>query len=292
MRKFALCTVALCTVMVTSASAAEFTAVDLAKEEGKFAANSVKNGMRAAFLEFFAAQSWLLRPEPVDAQAWIRGRPDPPIVLDWRSQRTILSASGDLGFSTGPSIYRSKVEPKAPAAHGEFFSVWQKQQNGEWKVYIDHGISHGATATPDALPATALIALDLMALKAGSPDYDAEKDFLERTRKMGSPAAYVDSVSNQTVLLRDGMLPINGKVGVAEFVNSKDGNWAWSPKVQGTSRAGDFAYVVGSYSGTTKIGEAAKGQYVRVWVRDSSDDAQARWTIAGDVMTPQSPPKQ
>ena len=130
--------------MITSALAAEFTAVDLAKEEGKFAAYTVKNGMRAAFLEFFAAQSWQLRPELADAQAWIRGRPDPPIVLDWRSQLTILSASGDMGFSTGPSIYRSKADPKAPSAHGEFFSVWQRQQNGEWPVLIDHGISHGA----------------------------------------------------------------------------------------------------------------------------------------------------
>ena len=57
MHKYILFAATLCTVMITSAFAAEFTAVDLAKEEGKFAAYSVKNGMRAAFLEFFAAQS-------------------------------------------------------------------------------------------------------------------------------------------------------------------------------------------------------------------------------------------
>ncbi|MEO8384169.1 MAG: hypothetical protein ABI583_02920 [Betaproteobacteria bacterium] len=292
MRKLALCATTFCTVMMTSAIAAEFTATDLAKEEGKFAAYSVKHGMRAAFLEFFAAQSWLLRPEPVDAQAWIRGRPDPPIVLDWRSQRTILSASGEMGFSTGPSIYRSKADPKAPASHGEFFSVWQKQQNGEWKVFIDHGISHGPTTTPDALPATPLIALNLVALKAGLPAYDAEKDFTDRSSKMGSKVAYDHSVTNQSVLLRNGMLPITGKANVADYVNSKDGNWNWAPKMQGTSRAGDLAYVVGNYEGTTRNGETTKGQYVRVWVRDASADTQVRWTIAGDVMTPQPPPKQ
>ena len=291
MHKYILFAATLCTVMITSAFAAEFTAVDLAKEEGKFAAYSVKNGMRAAFLEFFAAQSWLLRREPVDAQDWIRGRPDPPIVLDWRSQHTILSASRDLGFSTGPSIYHSKADPKAPAAHGEFFSVWQKQQNGEWKLFIDHGISHGAGATPDALPTTPLIALDLVAVKPGSPAYDAEKDFIERSGKVGSAAAYFDSVTSHTTFLREGLLPISGK-GVVEFVNAKDGKWAWSPKIQGISRAGDFAYVVGSYSGTTRNGETANGQYVRVWIRDARNDAQARWTIAGDVMTPQPPPKK
>ena len=62
--------------------------------------------------------------------------------------------------------------------------------------------------------------------------------------------------------------------------------------MQGTSRAGDLAYVVGSYDGTTRNGETAKGQYVRVWVRDAGGGAQARWTIAGDIMTPRPPPKQ
>ena len=55
MRKFiqALCLSTASATMVASASAGEFTAKDLANEEGKFAAFSVKNGMRAAFLEFF-----------------------------------------------------------------------------------------------------------------------------------------------------------------------------------------------------------------------------------------------
>ena len=57
MRKYALCAATLCTAIMSSVIAAEFTASDLAKEEGKFAAYSVKHGMRAAFLEYFAAQS-------------------------------------------------------------------------------------------------------------------------------------------------------------------------------------------------------------------------------------------
>ena len=40
MRKYALCAATLCTAMMSSVIAAEFTAADLAKEEGKFAAYS------------------------------------------------------------------------------------------------------------------------------------------------------------------------------------------------------------------------------------------------------------
>ena len=293
MRKFiqALCLSTASATMVASASAGEFTAKDLANEEGKFAAFSVKNGMRAAFLEFFAAQSWLLRPDLVDAQAWLRGRPDPPIVLDWKSQNTILSASGDLGFSTGPSIYRSKADPKAPAAHGQFFSIWQKQKNGDWKVLIDHGISHGPSATPDALPTTPLIALDLAAQKPGGTVYDAEQDFIDRTNKADSKIAYESSVTSRTILLRSGEFPVSGKTAAIAHVNSKEGTWSWTPKLRGASVANDFACVVGSYVGNTVKGEKQNGHYVRLWVRDVGGEAPTRWTLAAEMLTPEPPPK-
>jgi ketosteroid isomerase-like protein len=286
----AACVVALLLALLTAASAAsrEFTAKDLAAEEGRFAAYSVKHGMRAAFLEFFAEPSWLLRPEPVDAKTWLRARPDPAIDLDWKSQRTVLAASGDLGFSTGPWLLRSKADPHAPAAHGQFFSVWQKQNNGDWKVFIDHGISHGPTATPDALPATPLVALDLAAQKAGggvSGD-DAERQFIAR----GS-SNYADVITPHTRLLRDGQLPIDGTAAIGDYLKSQEGPWTWTVKLQGTSRAGDFAYAVGNFTWQPKEGAARKGQYVRVWVREASGAAPPHWTLAAEVLTPEPPPK-
>ena len=291
MRNFirAAVVVGMFTAMIVPALGATFTAKDLANEEAKFAAYSVKNGMRAAFLEFFAEQSWLLRPEPVDAKEWLRARPDPKIILDWKSLRTVLAASGDLGFSTGPWILRIKADPNAPAAHGQFFSVWQKQKNGEWKVFIDHGISHGSTATPDALPSTPLNALDLPAQKRGNDasGEDAERQFIARGN-----APYSDIITPRTRLLRDGQFPIDGTAAINEYLKSQEGQWSWMVKLQGTSRANDFAYAVGNYTWQPKTGVARKGQYVRVWVRDADGATPARWTLGGEVMTPEPPPKQ
>lgn len=292
MRPFirAACLIALPFAMIAPAfaSAAEFTAKDLAAEEGKFAAYSVKNGMRAAFLEFFAEPSWLLRPEPVDAKTWLRARPDPAIVLDWKSQRTVRAASGDLGFSTGPWLRRSKTDASAPAAHGQFFSVWQKQPGGEWKVLIDHGISHGATATPDALPTTPLIALDLTAQPPGAaaPTGDAELQFIARGR-----AAYADVITPRTRLLREGQFPIDGTAAIGEYLKSQEGLWSWTVKLQGASRAKDLAYAVGNFTWQPKEGATRKGQYVRVWVRETSGGLPPRWTLASEVMTAEPAPK-
>lgn len=267
-------------------AAAEFSAKDLAREEAKFAAYSVKNGMRAAFLEFFAEKSWLLRPEPVDAQAWIRDRPDPNIVLDWKSARTAMSASHDLGFSTGPSIFRSKTDANAPAAHGEFFSVWQKQKSGEWKVLVDHGISHGPARIPDALPSTPLIALDLPSTKRVTVS-TAEIHFTAPGR-----TPYADAITPRTRLLREGQMPIDGVAAIGEYLKSQQGEWSWTVKLEGQSRANDMAYAVGNYTFQPKEGVAQKGQYVRVWVRDASDTDAPRWTLAAEVLTPQPVPKK
>jgi ketosteroid isomerase-like protein len=273
-------------------TAANFIAKDLAAEEAKFAAYSVKNGMRAAFLEFFADQSWLLRPELVDAKPWLAARPDPAIILDWKSQRTILSSSGDFGMSTGPWLLRNKADPKAPAAHGQFFSVWQKQKNGEWKVFIDHGISHDPTATPDALPTAPLVALDLRVPAAAVRADNAENDFIVRSANTTAANVYREVMTARTLSLREGALPLEGKAAILESVSLHEGTWSWTPKLQGAAAAKDFAYAVGNYLWKKPDGESAKGQYVRVWVRDALGEAPDRWTLAGEVMTPEPAPKK
>ena len=276
-----------------AAMGAVFTAKDVASEEGKFAAYSVKNGMRAAFIEFFAEKSWLLRPELVDAQAWLATRSDPAIILDWKSQRTILSASGELGYSTGPSIIRDKKNPAAPASHGQFFSVWQKQKGGEWKVLVDHGIAHGPTETPEKLSDAPLIAIDMPSLKAaaGGTVEDPEQQFIARTVNAGD--AYAATVSPRTRLLRADQLPIDGVKAIGEYLKANETQWAWTVKLQGASQAGDFVYAVGNVAWRTREGALKNGQYVRVWVRESdAEPGKARWSLAGEVVTPQPPAKK
>ena len=277
-------------MMITPAFSASFTAKDLAAEEGKFAAYSVKNGMRAAFIEFFAAESWLLRPEPVDAQAWLRTRPEPAIVLDWKSQLTILSASGDLGFSSGPSIVRDNNAPNEPAAHGQFFSIWQKQKTGEWKVLVDHGISHGPPAVPDRLSDAPLIAIDLPPPLSASntPNDDPERQFIARNRS----GAYADVVTPRTRLLRANEFPIDGVHAIGNYFKYREWEWTWSVKLQGTSLARDFAYAVGNATWQAADGVKRKGQYVRVWVRENVNATPSRWTLAADVVTPEPAAKK
>src|SRR5688572_11882162 len=79
-----------------------------AAAEPAFAAHSVREDMRAAFLGAFAADGVFVRGGWIVSNDFLRDRPAPAIVLDWRPQYVEVAQSGDLGLSTGPSRITSK----------------------------------------------------------------------------------------------------------------------------------------------------------------------------------------
>ncbi|HEX4859414.1 MAG TPA: nuclear transport factor 2 family protein [Usitatibacteraceae bacterium] len=260
------------TAIVLSTGAMAFSALDLAAEEGRFAAHSVRHGMRAAFIAYMAPDALLLRPEPVNAQEFLGPRPDPPIILDWRSQLAAVSASGDLGFSTGPWKRVAKADPAAPPAYGQFFSVWKKQADGTWKVLLDHGISHPQPSLADALLRTVELP------KAPALKGDAEGAFADRVRKDGVRAAYRVVAHPLARLLREGVAPLEG-AALREALATMPEAVNWEILASGVSAAGDFAYSLSRYS---RSGQApGRGHALRVWVRH-----EGAWSLLGEVETP------
>jgi ketosteroid isomerase-like protein len=270
--------------MIAPASATSFTARDLAAEEGKFAAWSVRHGMRDAFVEFFADDSILLRPDIVNGREFMRARTNPPIVLDWRSTLTTLSSSGDLGMSTGPWINTSKADPKATPSYGQFFSIWQKQKSGEWKVLVDHGISHAKPPVDLQLVAHDLTASNAPLASLGDP----EKRFAGRIAAIGAAAAYREVIADRSRLLRPDRIPMDGVAMIGEYLKSVDGKWTWEAQRQGISNAGDFAWSLGTYAWQSSAGTTDAGHFIRVWVRDAKA-TESSWTLAAEILTPRPP---
>src|SRR5688572_3441460 len=91
--------------------AADHTA-SLAAAETAFAAHSVREDMRPAFLAAFAPDGMLVRNGWVVSNDWMKPQAAPPIVLDWRPQYVEVAASGELGLSTGPWKITSKAKPE------------------------------------------------------------------------------------------------------------------------------------------------------------------------------------
>jgi ketosteroid isomerase-like protein len=65
--------------------------------------------------------------------------PDGP-TLSWTPTHGEVVGAGDLGYTTGRSLFRGKgPDGKMVERRGEYLTVWRKQRDGSWKVIFDTG---------------------------------------------------------------------------------------------------------------------------------------------------------
>lgn len=248
---------------------------ELAAAESAFAAQSVREGMRAAFLAWLAPDATLFRGGPVNGPAAIAANPDPPIVLDWRPAFVEVSASGELGLSTGPWKITSRSDPGAPPRYGQFVSVWKRAPHGDWRVHVDLGIAHADAALAEA-PLQAHVT---PAIAGGDPAATiaaAEADFARRAGSAGNAAAYAHWLSPATRVYREGHAPFLGRAAALASPAAVDDRLVWTVERHETSESGDLGYAMGRYA---VAGGPTAGHYVRIWRREA-----AGWRIALDVV--------
>jgi ketosteroid isomerase-like protein len=60
--------------------------------------------------------------------------------LTWTPTRGEVVGAGDLGYTTGRSVFRTRGRDGAMVErHGEYLTVWRRQRDGSWKVIFDTG---------------------------------------------------------------------------------------------------------------------------------------------------------
>ena len=115
--------------------------------EAEFAQAVAKDG-NAAFVTYFAEDGVELddgggistREDVRKQPAWPEGT-----MLTWTPVKADMAASGDLGYTSGNFVFKSKNKDGQPTAHyGKYMSVWKKQKDGSWKVVVDMGNSSPA----------------------------------------------------------------------------------------------------------------------------------------------------
>ena len=251
-------------------------AASLAAAESAFAAHSVREGMRAAFIAHFAADGVFIREGWTLARAYLEARPDPPIVLDWRPAYVLVAASGELGLSTGPWKLASKAKPEAPPGYGQFISIWRRDASDSWRVVADLGISHPAADLWDRPLESRPVAASAGGAAGGLAA--AEHRFARDARGPGLRAAYASHASDAMRLYRDGKAPGLGKREAIALVEEPRGPISWTIERMDTARSADFGYALGRY-GVAE--ETVSGYFLRVWIREGD-----RWRIALDVINP------
>lgn len=249
----------------------------LAEAEAAFAAHSVREDMRAAFLAAFAEDGVFVRDGWTLAGAYLRPRPAPNIVLDWRPHYVEVAASGDLGISIGPWKITSREKPDAAPTYGQFVSIWRRVPGSPWKVAVDLGIAHPEPTYWEEplrtrqVPRTATGEERLAA---------AEADFQRLAARLGLAAAYEARGASDLRLYRGGITPVSGRDAAIARARLPQETLAWTVEASEVSRAGDFGYTRGAYAVASQPAKAV-GYYLRAWRREASG-----WRILLDVVNP------
>ncbi len=264
------------------ASAPLDAAASLAAAESAFAAQSVREDMRAAFLANFADDGVFVRNGWVNAKTDLAARSAPAIVLDWRPVYTEVARSGDFGLSTGPWKLTSKAKPETPPSFGQFVSIWRRDPGGPWKVAVDIGISHAGAALWDQALASVVLP-GRAALTRGGIE-TAELEFVTDAHLKGLAAAYAIYGGAGFRFYREGFAPAVGKAQALASPAMINEKLAWSIDQVEMSRSRDFGYSRGSYAALATP-KTPLGYFMRVW---HVEDGQ--WRIALDVANPASKP--
>jgi hypothetical protein len=248
--------------------------------ERAFAAATAEIGVRNGFLTFFANDSVAIETVTdgnariVDARSRIAAGPEPPQplpnLLSWKPFIGQVSADGTFGWLTGP--YENLNKNTGAVGYGIYFSVWRRQADGVWKVWLDQGIT-----TPErwSLPT------DFRAADAsGRPSNDA---FDNLDASIASDAALWSARLAPSVRLhRQGQGPVLGREAAARWRADTWRTARYSSVRAERSPAGDIVVVAGGYTATTASGTEERGIFIRVW-QVASD---GRWRIVLETSKP------
>jgi ketosteroid isomerase-like protein len=264
----------------------------LVEAERAFASACAERGIKTAFLACLDSNGVVFRPQPVNGIERYSQLGDTEDRLAWEPRYADVSATGDLGYTTGPwTLFDKGGDPRS---FGEYVSVWRRKPGGGWKVVIDLGITHpkpaetggGAGETVFASPARASAADTTNAERDRRGLGESNRRFFREWSVGGFASAYREFASDDILVLRDGEFPVRGKrdampvsmrEGIPSGIESMGG---------GLAAAGDIGYTYGVLGwGATPAGGERRASYVWVWKRG----ADGEWKIVVDAMVPWEP---
>jgi ketosteroid isomerase-like protein len=258
--------------------------------ERAFAAMAGTHGIRDAFYNNIAEDGILFRPRAVVGKPVLASRPSTrgPAALLWDPRWVDVAASGDFGFTTGPSEMWPNGQKDTVVSKGSFVTIWTRQGTGPWRFAIDVGVSGPTTLGPQVEP--------------GTPASIGRAPEKPRAELVSALEALDGSVGNDTIapgktprlaahllsdgrVYRDGQAIASGPAAAGALITRTPGIQASTRQGSGMARSGDLAYTYGTYELIAPGAERkvlVGGNYLRIWKRG----ADGRWKVVLDIESP------
>lgn len=288
------CVLALVTALVPAQDAVLRELAAMADTERAFAKTATVKGWRDAFLDFFADDAVALGRDVTLAKDGLRKQPSTPFSefeLVWEPRLGDVAASADLGWLTGPSTSINHTAKEGKPGHGCYLSIWRKQPNGPWRVFIDVGagapepvpFAPGFTRMPFGARYAGKAGEEAVKELAGKSLGEADRDLNAQIAAQGASRAFASRLAPSSRLHRPGSTPIVGAEAIAVWLSGHASAAAAKEGVAEAAAAGDFGYTYGTFE--IKTPKPLAGAYLRLWNRD----AAGHWWLMVDVAQPFRP---
>ena len=264
--------------------------MSLVESERAFAAMSLAKGIKAAFLANLADDGILFRPGPVNGKELWRKRPDTSAArLEWAPIYADIAASGDVGYTTGWSIFTLSPDVDQPPYHGYFVTVWKKQPDGTWKFALDLGVGNDHPENVDKTFSSPDVSS--VTNKGGNGKTERarisklEIRFSQLAGK-GTASAIKTLGAENIRLYREGDVPSVNRQQAMERLASLREKMTSSVEKLFVASSCDLAYTYGKYDAMYGQAQAkSSSYYVHIWKKNSANE----WKLVLDILNP--PPK-
>jgi hypothetical protein len=242
----------------------------LIDSEIEFDAFARKNGTAEAFLEFLADDGLIFRPDVKNGREFFRKQLDLNELVSRQPKFAELSSNSLIGYTTGDWQYLKKSD-EIPDSFGQYASIWQKQQSGEYRVILDIRISHEKPKTADSKVIFGESGIEKPTRFASFISVESVYDRSKFVSMYDN--IYRKHFSDDVRVLRDGKLPILGKKNALNILK-KDVSLKHFPKLRFSFGIDDFAYGFGTYESPNE-----NGNFVQIW-----KFRKGKWQIVVDVL--------
>jgi ketosteroid isomerase-like protein len=225
----------------------------LVAQDEAFARAARERGTRAAFLEYLAEDSVILRPGEVAGREYWHDAKQGNAMLQWYPSRAVVATSGDFGYTLGP--WASGKRGARQRSFGHYVKIWRRESDGELRTVFDGSISHPRRSQAPRLVAGAIMYEPNGLVRRRLGVTDIERSFATSAAASGYDSAAAMWAIDRSLRMRDGAEP-------APF-----GTDAASPPVRvalegsDVSAAGDLAYTYGTV--TAESGH--RSAFLHVW---------------------------
>jgi ketosteroid isomerase-like protein len=194
--------------------------------------------------------------------------------LYWQPVYSVIAASGDFGFNTGPWEFRTKRADEKPVAFGQFVTVWKKV-NGEWKAAIDIGISHDTPVNKETWKTSKHKSLPSKPVENKNDIMEFEKQFQDELAQYGN-ATYKKFLSSEARFYRQKREPFTLSGEITDFLGSAEK--VTFKSVDGEiASSGDLAFVYGRSIVHEKTDR--NSFFMRIWRKENGS-----WRIVLDLV--------